>query len=53
MELAKGNKSEHFVFRLMLLIKNDEKLPSTKNTRPIAISSNLVKLLEKIINPGE
>ncbi len=48
-ELAKGEKSEHFVSRLILLIKDNENPPSVKNTRPIAISSNLVKILEKII----
>jgi len=48
-ELIKGRNSIDFKSRLMLLIKDDSKPPSTKNTRPIAISSNLVKLLEKVI----
>ena len=48
-ELVKGINSGHFVGRLMLLIKNPDKPPSIGNLRPITISSNIVKIYEKII----
>lgn len=33
----------------MLLIKNDDKPASNNNLRPIAISSNIVKIFEQIL----
>ena len=43
------NRVFHFTSRLMLLVKNPKELPSINNLRPIAISSNLIKIVEKII----
>lgn len=39
----------HFTGRLMLLIKNEDKPASNNNLRPIAISSNIVKIFEQIL----
>jgi len=47
--MMKGVHSQHFIGRLLLLIKDDSRPPSIGNLRPITISSNLVKIFEKII----
>lgn len=44
-----GAKSRHFVGRLMLLIKDGSKPASNSNLRPIAISSNVIKIYEQIL----
>lgn len=44
-QILKGKDSVDFTGRLMLLIKNEDK-PASNNNRPIAISSNIVKIFE-------
>jgi len=48
-ELTKGVRSRHFIGRLLLLIKDGTKPPSIGNLRPITVSSNIVKIFEKVI----
>ena len=48
-QILKGKDSVHFTGRLMLLIKNEDKPASNSNLRPIAISSNIVKIFEQIL----
>ena len=45
-QIALGRKSRHFIGRLMLLIKDESKPASNSNLRPIAISSNIIKIYE-------
>ena len=48
-EIIKGSQSDHFIGRLLLFIKDAEKIPSASNLRPINISSVIIKGLEQFI----